>query len=538
MATDYVQIPKGINLQPLTSAVSVEGDVGFNGSTHKLEIRDNSATRSVVTEDGTATLSNKTITASVIGAGTSLATGSSTARTLNSRAADVVNVKDFGAVGDGSTDDTTAIQAAVDYSLGLAQPLPIFLPGKHLVSASINVDQAVNTATSEFVFFAEGGDCGFYVTGGSFPIITSSISMTTAPVSERVTFHGVHFEASTTSTGCYAISPKMYRITFVNCDFVKLQCMYSPTVYIQSIHFRNCKVRNCGGYFLKTDGGSYDVSFEGCQFEYNNHIFYSVDSTNGTQGMRFINCLSESNTGSTLILTGCTGVTIGWNYFEFNATEDIKLNGGSMANLSVSIIGNKFYNPGLTLVKWGTTSYGYSEGNNASGNLHVGVSNVTQLISIGDTASTISDVTLSTTIGPGIQTNGSISTGGTLRSTGSNAAASGSGVEIDYGSVAANTGRLFAFDRGAGARKDMVVDGATVAFYSAGAERLRVQGDGTLRFSSVAGSTVPTNSSGAMGSYQTGTKYVVWYNDAGTVRYKYLNMAGTGVTWVHTTTAP
>lgn len=38
--------------------------------------------------------------------------------------------------------------------------------------------------------------------------------------------------------------------------------------------------------------------------------------------------------------------------------------------------------------------------------------------------------------------------------------------------------------------------------------------------------------------YMKDDKLILQFNDAGTVRYKYLDLTGTGVTWVHSTTAP
>lgn len=80
-------------------------------------------------------------------------TGSTTARSLANRFADVVNVKDFGAVGDGVTDDTAAIQAALNTSA-----TSIYFPkGTYLISNSLNTSTPVlNSSVANRVISGEG----------------------------------------------------------------------------------------------------------------------------------------------------------------------------------------------------------------------------------------------------------------------------------------------------------------------------------------------------------------------------------------------
>ena len=69
---------------------------------------------------------------------------------------------------------------------------------------------------------------------------------------------------------------------------------------------------------------------------------------------------------------------------------------------------------------------------------------------------------------------------GTARIIGSATPGNGVGVEIDYGAVLADTGRIFAFSRTSSARKDMVVDGANTLLYTGGTERMRINSSGNV----------------------------------------------------------
>jgi polygalacturonase len=74
------------------------------------------------------------------------ATGSTTARSLPDRFADVVNVKDFGAKGDGVTDDTAAIQAANN-----SGAYAITFPAGIYLANNINMNTSWQMADGAFI---------------------------------------------------------------------------------------------------------------------------------------------------------------------------------------------------------------------------------------------------------------------------------------------------------------------------------------------------------------------------------------------------
>ena len=117
------------------------------------------------------------------------------ARTVDSKLGDTLSVKDFGAVGDGITNDTAAIQAAITYAKTLTRPKLVLNAGSYLVSSTLTFDLP-NYSTIEFI--------GDIVTATGLPAVRIG-STSTNYFGYHVTGLKVRRTANDTSSGSVGV---------------------------------------------------------------------------------------------------------------------------------------------------------------------------------------------------------------------------------------------------------------------------------------------------------------------------------------------
>ena len=136
-----------------------------------------------------------------------VATGSITARTLGNRAADIVNVKDFGAVGDGVADDTAAIQAAIN-AAGIAGGGEVYFDrGTYKVTSTLavaynNVSFIGANPRGSLLYSTANSSKILSVTGTWFTLRDMSFDYATTPVAGAV---AIYLESQNTTLDNFVV---------------------------------------------------------------------------------------------------------------------------------------------------------------------------------------------------------------------------------------------------------------------------------------------------------------------------------------------
>jgi hypothetical protein len=152
----------------------------------------------------------------------SLATGASAvARSVQSKLNDSINVKDFGATGDGTTDDSAALQAAITAAAGATLYIP---EGTYYYTSLLTVSNSMNITGDGY-----GSQLKPYAPSGNNIRINAS----------NVMIENIRMEGTASVGFAVGVSGAVTNITFQNCFFKTVgQVVYLYTA--NDITVQNC----------------------------------------------------------------------------------------------------------------------------------------------------------------------------------------------------------------------------------------------------------------------------------------------------------
>jgi hypothetical protein len=211
------------------------------------------------------------------------------ARTLANRFADVVNVKDFGAVGDGVADDTTAIQAGINYLESLNGGILYFPQGTYRITSTL-------TSDNHGVMLKGEGEGNYY---GSI----SSVTLTTPATTIKYEGFGtaaIHF---TCTAGAYKKVGGGVESIFINCGSGTGSATYGILVTSRDkLTVRNVTIFNATAAAVRTECfpgllfsalSGYDV--QNCLFE---NVSSAIEGVNTTaKGLQLTGGQGNSGVG-------------------------------------------------------------------------------------------------------------------------------------------------------------------------------------------------------------------------------------------------
>ena len=279
-------------------------------------------------------------------------------RTVQSKLQEQISVKDFGAVGDGITDDSAAFIAAMNAVVanGPLNVKALFVPsGEYLITQDNVLGQwnSINTSIYKgvlgFALIGEGArnttitlkntgatDLYLYNNYSGTPGVATNNSL------QFPTFTGITFNSTSLSTGnCYAFRPygtpngyPSQGFQFFNCGFNywKIVIWLDGNVNCSENTFFGCRVYGCGTFFHQDNPQAGNNNFFAVSCE--NYLDYAFKFNYGGQiaviGGSYI---SESTNSRLLSITPAYGGT-GAGYFFSNIRTEMHNNGSKLIELT------------------------------------------------------------------------------------------------------------------------------------------------------------------------------------------------------------
>lgn len=273
------------------------------------------------------------------------------------------NVRQYGAVGDGVTDDTAAIQAAVD-ALRTAEGGRLYFPaGRYLVTSTITMSISRPSSVGDQYSVEICGDGGasqiYYPTldgTDCFYIIAVQGEMAALHIHD-LSFQGGGFYPSATGSCLHlrrCIMPAMIDNVFISRfgggAGIKLQSTWCTTVQNTRVFYCQYGIHTLNDPVSGSYGSSVNHSHLCSDYSGNDIGFYGVG---GPAHLNIDNCIIEGNVSHGVQLTGVYHAYLHNIYLETNGIPDIELVTCPYATIS-NITGNTVsldVNCGLAIIE-------------------------------------------------------------------------------------------------------------------------------------------------------------------------------------------
>lgn len=265
-------------------------------------------------------------------------------RTVQEAFETVICVTTFGARcdwnGTTGTDDTVAIQAAIDYAN--ANGHSVRIPRMALVT-QLFIDRPVDAAASDH-YFNIYGPGGLYKAGAGGMFSSRIPYNGVNAVSQCIRFQGLAFEGSSSGLAIYAMDGARYlRTRWDDCSFRRIRLFTTTTGEVQSLYLSRCQMRRWEDWFIQSENVTLDCHMHQCLMEAGGRgvrwelpvgcsiiqsniegMFYHAIEYTAGYGFAIRDCYFEFNgygagqDGASIVQTGggALGVIIDGNYFS------------------------------------------------------------------------------------------------------------------------------------------------------------------------------------------------------------------------------